>query len=74
MPIESVLTPIPPIDISTFIPVGTPAVLFELRVFGEIAVNTDLFLVTTATVKPAPQPTVGQAFDTIRRTLRRVES
>ncbi|WP_337286678.1 calcium-binding protein [Candidatus Methylomirabilis sp.] len=49
VPIQTVLTPIPPIDVSSFIPVGKTPVLFELRDFGTIAGNTDLFLVTTAT-------------------------
>jgi hypothetical protein len=31
---ETVLTPIPPIDIRTFIPVGTTTVGFDLRDFG----------------------------------------
>ena len=52
VPIETVLTPIPPIDVRTFIPVGTTIVLFELRDFGIIAGNTDLFLVTTGTIRP----------------------
>jgi hypothetical protein len=62
-PIEAVLTPIPPIDVSEFIPVGTTTVLFELRDFGVIAGNTDLFLVTTATVTPIEPPTAEHAFD-----------
>jgi len=72
VPVETVFTPIPPVDVSTFIPVGTSAVHFELRDFGVIAGNTDLFLVTTA--KPMSQPAVGQALDTIRRALQRVEN
>ncbi len=48
MPIQTVLTPIPPIDVSKFMPVGTEEpVLFELRDFGVIAGNSELFLVTT---------------------------
>jgi hypothetical protein len=51
MPIETVLTSIPPIDVKKFIPVGTKEpVLFQLRDFGSIAGNTDLFLVTTGTI------------------------
>ena len=45
--IQNVLTPIPPIDVSSFIPVGITTVLFELRDYGFIAGNSDLFLVTT---------------------------
>jgi hypothetical protein len=48
-PIETVLIPIPPIDVSGLIPIGTNPVLFELRDFGIIAGNTDLYLVTTGT-------------------------
>lgn len=48
VPIQTVLTPIPPIDVSKFMPVGTEEpVRFELRDFGVIAGNSDLFLVTT---------------------------
>lgn len=50
MPIETVLTPIPPIDVSRLIPVETGAVVFELRDLGAIAGNTDLFLVSTLDV------------------------
>jgi hypothetical protein len=42
MPIETVLTSIPPIDVSSFIPAGTTTVLFELRDFGGIQGNTEL--------------------------------
>jgi hypothetical protein len=63
MPIETVLTPIPPIDVTRFIPVGTTMVLFDLRDFGVIAGNTDLFLVTTATVIPTQPPTVEHALN-----------
>lgn len=48
VPIQTVLTPIPPIDVSKFMPVGNEEpVLFELRDFGVIAGNSELFLVTT---------------------------
>jgi hypothetical protein len=47
VPIQNVLTPIPPIDVSPFIPIGTTSVLFELRDFGVLAGNSELFLVTT---------------------------
>jgi hypothetical protein len=66
-PIETVLRPIPPIDVTALIPVGTTPVLFELRDFGFIAGNTDLFLVTTGSVdlqsKLTPSP------DALKRTF-----
>lgn len=46
VPIETVLTPVAPIEVTALIPVGTTTVLFELRDFGVIRGNTDLFLVT----------------------------
>ena len=60
MPIETVLTPIPPIDVSAFIPVGTTTIVFDLRDFGGIAGNTDLFLAVTPapTGPPTPPPNV----------------
>jgi len=64
-PIDTILTPIPPIDVSAFVPLGTTAVVFELRDFGIIAGNTDLFLVTTASVIGPTPPTVGHAFDKV---------
>lgn len=63
LPIEAVLAPIPSIDVSRLIPVGTTTVQFDLRDFGVIAGNTDLFLVTTATVTPLQPPTAAHAFD-----------
>jgi len=67
-PIETVLTPIPPINVSALIPVGINPVDFELRDFGVIAGNTDLFLVTTASAnlstRLTPSPSaLKQAFD-----------
>lgn len=53
-PIDTILEPIPPIDVSAFIPVGLNSILFELRDFGVIAGNTELFLVTTAS--PGVEP------------------
>lgn len=48
-PIENILTPIPPIDVSGFIPKKGKQVLeVELRDLGVIGGNTDLYLVTTA--------------------------
>lgn len=47
-PIDKVLQPIAPIDVSAHIPTGTTTVLFDLRDFGAIAGNTDLYLVTTS--------------------------
>jgi hypothetical protein len=47
VPIQTVLTPIPPINVSTFIPIGTTSVLFELHDLGVIGGNSELFLVTT---------------------------
>lgn len=44
-PIEIVLTPIPPLDVTGFIPPGTSTVLFELKDFGIIRGNTELHLV-----------------------------
>lgn len=63
MLVGTVLTPIPPIDVSAFIPVGTTTVVFDLRDFGAIASNTDLFLVTTATVTPTQPAIASNAFD-----------
>ena len=51
MPIETVRMPVPPIDVRGFVPEGTQTVLFELRDFGIMAGNTDLFLVTTGTIR-----------------------
>ncbi len=45
--IATVLTPIPPIDVSKFIGAGSQSVLFELCDFGAIAGNTDLWLIIT---------------------------
>jgi hypothetical protein len=60
VPIENVLAPVTPVDVSKLIPIGTNYVLFELRDFGTVAGNTDVYLVTTA--KPIlPQPfTIAQ--------------
>ena len=58
-PIDTILTPVPPIDVSALIPVGTTSVVFELRDFGSIAGNTSVFLVTTAT----PRLTQSLAID-----------
>jgi hypothetical protein len=64
MPIGTVLTPITPIDVSASIPSGTSStVVFDLRDYGSIAGNTDLFLVTTATVTPTQPSTASNAFD-----------
>jgi hypothetical protein len=41
---------VPHFDVKAHIPVGTTRTLFELRDFGAIAGNTDLFLVTGAIV------------------------
>jgi hypothetical protein len=54
VPVETVLTPIPPIDVSALIPTGTTSVIFELRDYGSIAGATDLYLVTTSKQQPAP--------------------
>jgi hypothetical protein len=70
VPIETVRELIPPLDVSSFIPIGTSSVLFEFRDFGVIAGNTDLFLVTTATVIPAPRPPIGPVLDTLIRELQ----
>jgi hypothetical protein len=62
MPIDTVLTPIPSIDVTSLLtsigtcpgcPDGTTGVTFELRDFGGIAGNTDLFLVIK---RPSPDP------------------
>lgn len=63
MPIEAVLTAIPPIDVSRFIPTGEHTVTFELKDFGIIGGNTDLFLVTTSFV--SPMSTVVPAVDLV---------
>lgn len=63
VPIDALLTQISPVDVSRFIPEGTTTVQFELRDFGVVAGNTDLFLVTTATVVAAEPRTVQHAFD-----------
>jgi hypothetical protein len=61
-PIEQVLKSVPPIDVSSIIPVEPGAVVFELRDFGVIRGNTDLFLVTTHNISAfgpedlAPEP------------------
>jgi hypothetical protein len=47
-PIEDVLTPIPPIDVSGFIPKGKQVLEVELVDSGVIGGNTDLYLLTTA--------------------------
>ncbi|MFL6676341.1 MAG: hypothetical protein ACJ8LG_24010 [Massilia sp.] len=52
--IETVLTPIPPVNVAAQIPNGTTSVVFELRDYGSIAGNTDLYLVTTSKRPPPP--------------------
>jgi hypothetical protein len=52
--IETVLEPVPAIDVAVHIPVGTSSVVFELRDFGSLAGNTDLYFVTTSKRAPAP--------------------
>jgi len=70
VPIEAVLQPVPPVNVSQFIPTGTTAVLFELRDFGVIAGNTDLFLVTTAQVIPPEPPLAATGLDTALELFR----
>lgn len=52
MPIERVLAPIGPLDISSFLPLGEQNVSFDLQDFGTIGGNTDLWLVITSFTPP----------------------
>ncbi len=62
-PMETLLSPVVPLDVTTTIPLGTSTVTFQLRDFGAIAGNTNLFLMTvtsainvTIDIKPGSDP------------------
>ncbi|MBI3327270.1 MAG: IPT/TIG domain-containing protein [Nitrospinae bacterium] len=51
-PLETLLIPIPPVDVSAFIPVGTDIKLvFELKDYGAISGNTELHLVISRAIR-----------------------
>lgn len=73
LPIETVLTPIPPIDVSSRFAAfgGFPgSVTFELRDFGFIAGNTDLYLVFTPPTVALRALEVNQSIQTWRNDVR----
>lgn len=62
MPIDAVLSSVNAFPVTKFIPIGKSTLTFDIRDFGVIAGNTDIFLVTTGTVTQV-QSTTARAFD-----------
>jgi hypothetical protein len=65
-PIEDAVRPIPPLDVSTFIPRGTSTVTFELIDTGVIAGNTNVYLVMTGPGCPFSGEGVGTISGLVR--------